>query len=75
MYSPTDLMGDFCRYCGAGIPPIFGEGTCEKCAVECDCTTECKEHMSSWLCQKWPKNNKKNEKISSVRLEPGGLPK
>lgn len=21
----------FCKFCGAGIPPIFGEGTCEKC--------------------------------------------
>jgi hypothetical protein len=21
----------FCRYCGAGIPPIEGEGTCDKC--------------------------------------------
>lgn len=25
---------DFCRYCGAGIPPRLGEGTCEKCDPE-----------------------------------------
>lgn len=22
---------DFCRHCGANIPPIPGEGTCDKC--------------------------------------------
>jgi len=32
--TPPDLPRserDFCRYCGATIPPIFGEGTCPKC--------------------------------------------
>lgn len=24
-------MEDFCRFCGASIPPKMGEGTCEKC--------------------------------------------
>lgn len=22
---------DFCRYCGAGKPPMYGEGTCRRC--------------------------------------------
>jgi hypothetical protein len=22
---------DFCQYCGAGIPPREGEGTCDRC--------------------------------------------
>lgn len=25
---------EFCRFCGAGLPPKFGEGTCEKCNPE-----------------------------------------
>ena len=27
-------MSDFCRFCGAGIPPLIGEGQCEKCNPE-----------------------------------------
>lgn len=25
------LAPDFCKFCGAGIPPKYGEGTCIKC--------------------------------------------
>jgi len=28
------LTVNFCPYCGAGIPHIYGEGTCEKCDRE-----------------------------------------
>lgn len=37
---------DFCRYCGAGIPPRYGEGTCPKCDPnvcafpDCECDLE-----------------------------------
>jgi hypothetical protein len=30
----TRSTSEFCRYCGANIPPRLGEGTCERCDPE-----------------------------------------
>jgi hypothetical protein len=27
-------VSDFCRFCGASVPPRIGEGTCERCDPE-----------------------------------------
>ena len=33
-YLKEDATLDFCRSCGASVPPRFGEGTCKQCDPE-----------------------------------------